>query len=661
MSWCSKYFLVLLVILLCATLSSCTLSRPVAVTPTVNLSNAAAPTLTPSPTPTVEPSATPTSLPIATLAPTPAALSPDRIFELISPAVAFLETPIGSSGSGVLIGDGYIVTNYHVVWPFDKVRVVFPDGTEYQDAPVLNWDPLSDLAVIGPVETDISPLELDHGEGLATGSEVFLIGYPGEVDQFPQPTITRGLISRLREWEQVEVTYFQTDAAIAGGQSGGVLVSEVGEVIGISGFSFTEAGFGLAASTSDLLPRVEQLIAGDDLVGLGQRRIPATGGQKSHPFVTLEHEWDSQVYVVNEPIGTEIEIKVDGGDADVAFVVLDAVGGTPIYADDGASGIETGTFTTGFEAPYFVELFQYAPYPSDISIEADHELIPYVDLDDNRGLPKKRAIYGSLDYTGDVDRFLLVLDKGETVNILVDSILIDPYLTIGRPGDGEEQLVSDYASGGGLFGENAELTFVAPESDVFLVIVEDAPGNGTGAYSVQVRPPYAEAPTPAAPKPTATPILSDFGPMAVYESFTGPFRLLYPATWTDNPASLGAWQNLCGRASACYIGDSLLVITEESLAGLGDFTLDDYVALSLTVFENSGYGIRAESREEFITSQGLTGEVLTLDIGGLFRAKRFVYFDGDLAFNATYLVFDDGGEALLPLFEYSFSTFEVID
>ena len=660
MSWCSKCFRVLLVILLCAILSACTLSRPVAVTPTVIVSNTATPTLTPSPTPTIEPSATPTSSPTATLGPTPASLTSSQIFEMVSPSVAFLETPTGT-GSGVLIGDGYIVTNYHVVWPYEKVRVVFPDGTEYQDAPVLNWDPLSDLAVIGPFEMDSSPLEFGSGEGLAIGSEVLLIGYPSEVDEFPQPTITRGLISRLREWEQAGVTYFQTDATIRGGQSGGVLVSGMGEVIGISGFSFDYAGFGLAASTSDLVPRVESLIAGDDLVGLGQRRIPSTGGQKSHSFVTLEHEWDKQVYVINEPIGTEVEIQVDGGEDDVAMVVLDVVGGTAIYADDGVAGIETGAFTTGFEAPYFVKLFQYAPYPTDVSVEADHELIPYVDLDDNRGLPRERAVYGSLDYPGDDDRFLLVLDKGEWVNILVDSTLISPYLTVGRPGDGEEHLVSDYASGGGLFGENAELTFVAPESDVYLVIIEDAPGDGTGAYSVLVREPYAEAPTPASPSVLATPILSDFGPMAVYESFTGPFRLLYPATWTDNPASLGAWQRLCGGASACYIGDSLLVITEESLAGLGDFTLDDYIALSLTVFENSGYGIRAESREGFTTSQGLTGKVLTLDIGGLFRARRFVFFDGDLAFNATYLVFDDEGEALLPLFEYSFSTFEVID
>ena len=71
---------------------------------------------------------------------------------------------------------------------------------------------------------------------------MLLIGYPAEFGEFPQPTITWGILSRYREWEQIGITYFQTDAAIAGGQSGGVLLSESGEVIGISGLRFSESG-----------------------------------------------------------------------------------------------------------------------------------------------------------------------------------------------------------------------------------------------------------------------------------------------------------------------------------------------------------------------------------------------------------------------------------
>lgn len=74
------------------------------------------------------------------------------VFARVAPAVAFIETPTGT-GSGVLIEDGYVVTNAHVVWPFQTVRVVFPDGSEFLDAPVLNWDLMADLAIIGPLQT----------------------------------------------------------------------------------------------------------------------------------------------------------------------------------------------------------------------------------------------------------------------------------------------------------------------------------------------------------------------------------------------------------------------------------------------------------------------------------------------------------------------------
>ena len=81
-------------------------------------------------------------------------------------------------GSGVLIEGGYILTNAHVIWPFEKARVVFPNGIEFLDVPLVNSDLLGDLAVLGPLDTGIEPLALVDGEALVTGSEVFLIGYP---------------------------------------------------------------------------------------------------------------------------------------------------------------------------------------------------------------------------------------------------------------------------------------------------------------------------------------------------------------------------------------------------------------------------------------------------------------------------------------------------
>ncbi len=280
---------------------------------------------------------------------------------MIGPSVVFIETA-AMTGSGMIIDGNYIVTNAHVVWPFEEARVVFPDGTEHEDVAVLSWDLLGDLAVLGPLDSDAKPIELADGEDLSIGSEVYLIGYPGEVDKYPEPTITRGLISRVREWDPAEITYFQTDATIGGGQSGGVMVTEYGDVIGISGMSFSEADFGLVASASDLVTRIEGLIAGEDVSGFGQRRIPTDGGLKSHDFVNLAHEWDSQVYVLYEHEGTEIELEADSNSADVGMYVVDVGGYWVMYADDGFKGREVGSFTTEFDAPYFVDLVNYSPY-----------------------------------------------------------------------------------------------------------------------------------------------------------------------------------------------------------------------------------------------------------------------------------------------------------
>ncbi|MCH7997608.1 MAG: trypsin-like peptidase domain-containing protein, partial [Chloroflexi bacterium] len=101
--------------------------------------------------------------------------------------MAFIETPT-VTGSGVLIEGGYVITNAHVVWPFEEVRVVFPDGSEHLNVPLLNWDLLGDIAVLGPLETNIEPIPLIDGEDMVIGSDLFLIGYPGEAEQFPTPT-----------------------------------------------------------------------------------------------------------------------------------------------------------------------------------------------------------------------------------------------------------------------------------------------------------------------------------------------------------------------------------------------------------------------------------------------------------------------------------------
>ncbi len=191
----------------------------------------------------------------------PPKLTSAQIFSKVSPAIAYIQTD-EASGSGVLIEGRYLVTNHHVVFPFDSARVVFPSGAEYDAVPVRGWNREADLAVLGPINISVEPLPLINGESTPIGADMYLIGYPAEFESFPQPTIAKGILSRLRQNGTGGITYFQTDATIAGGQSGGALVSDTGAVVGISGSSIAEGKFALVASSADLLPRIRQLIAG---------------------------------------------------------------------------------------------------------------------------------------------------------------------------------------------------------------------------------------------------------------------------------------------------------------------------------------------------------------------------------------------------------------
>ena len=104
-------------------------------------------------------------------------LTTEEVYSRISPSIPLIETPT-AIGSGILIEGGYVVTNYHVVWPFDAAWVVFPGGPELQDVPVVGWDPLADVAVLGPVDVSVRPLKLEDGENMSPGQRLVLGGLP---------------------------------------------------------------------------------------------------------------------------------------------------------------------------------------------------------------------------------------------------------------------------------------------------------------------------------------------------------------------------------------------------------------------------------------------------------------------------------------------------
>ena len=433
--------------------------------------------------PTHTPLITPTQPTIVEAVPA-AAISPAELYRKVAAAVAFIQVPSGT-GSGLLLDNGFVLTNAHVVWPHNGARVVFGDGSEFLDVPLYNADYLVDLAVLGPIDADLPFLPLGDGEASLIGSQVYLVGYPGEVEEFPQPALASGLISRMREWRTLGISYFQTDAAIAGGQSGGVLLSAAGDVIGITGFSFAEGAFGLAASTADLAERVARLVAGEEIDGLATRKLSDRGARLRHSY-TPEHAHDQRMYLIQEPIGSEIEVRTSSK-SDQFFYVVDIFGEYAVYSDETGSGQEKDSFTIELDAPYFLVVGPVdEPDDAAIDVRSSRRLHPFVDPEDNSLISAGSQITGQIDYAGDVDVFRLRLAALDAVTLTVDSVAIDPNISIERLGATSSASASDDDSGGGLFGVNASLVFTAPRAGDYLVVVEDSSQYDIGGYVLHV-------------------------------------------------------------------------------------------------------------------------------------------------------------------------------
>ena len=413
--------------------------------------NVPIPTLSPIPSPTATPeptgTPTPTSTPEPTPSLTPGPLSPAQIFDRIAPSIAFIQTDAGT-GSGVLIDGGYVVTNAHVVWPYNAARVVFKNGEEFTDVRIVAQDTLMDLAILGPVATLAGALPLADGEDLPIGTETYLIGYPAETETFPQPTITRGLISRVREREHAGITYFQTDATISPGQSGGALVNDIGEVIGISGLINYDGNFAIVASSADISPSVDHMIfEGSSLEP--DRRIPFNLG-RFRVEDSLRTYWSQGVYVINEPVGTQVDFELisntDGG-----LSIRDIYGWELLSVNESVGDTEIGSFVTEYDLPYFLIAWIDSETPTDFSLTSNHRLIRMQDPDDGAVLDFRNPYRGNIDFPGDIDYLHVNLRQGERVSISASSTLLDMYLTIDFIGAADREIVVDDNSGFGFF------------------------------------------------------------------------------------------------------------------------------------------------------------------------------------------------------------------
>ena len=141
--------------------------------------------------------------------------------------------PYASSGSGFIItDDGYIMTNAHVVDGASNIKVTLYSGTSY-DATVVGDDTEYDIAVLKIEANGLSAVTMGDSSGINVGDSALVIGNPlGELTF----SMSSGIIScanRTINISGIPCQMIQVDTSINAGNSGGPLINEYGEVIGV--------------------------------------------------------------------------------------------------------------------------------------------------------------------------------------------------------------------------------------------------------------------------------------------------------------------------------------------------------------------------------------------------------------------------------------------
>ncbi len=190
------------------------------------------------------------------------------------------------AGSGVIISsDGYIVTNNHVVGGADEILVKLNDNREFPGR-IIGLDEVTDLALVKVDVEGLPTLPIGNSDDLKIGQWVLAVGNPFNLTS----TVTAGIVSaKARQLGANGIeSFIQTDAAINQGNSGGALVNERGELVGINAMLYSQTGsytgYGFAIPTTIMSKVVADLKA----YGTVQRATLGVTGTDVSTYIDAE-------------------------------------------------------------------------------------------------------------------------------------------------------------------------------------------------------------------------------------------------------------------------------------------------------------------------------------------------------------------------------------
>lgn len=232
-------------------------------------------------------------------------------------------------GSGVILSeDGYIVTNNHVIKNAQKIKVILNNKQEY-DATLVGADPSTDLALLKVEAKNLPYLTYGNSDELKLGEWVLAVGNPFNLNS----TVTAGIVSararnlRINEDEYSIESFIQTDAAVNPGNSGGALVNQQGNLVGINTAIASRTGSFSGYSFAVPVSIVGKVVEDLKEFGMVQRALLGVNIVDINAGVAEEYNLNSMegVYVANvTENGAAKEAGIREGD------VIISVAGEPV-------------------------------------------------------------------------------------------------------------------------------------------------------------------------------------------------------------------------------------------------------------------------------------------------------------------------------------------
>jgi putative serine protease PepD len=285
-------------------------------------------------------------------------LSATQIYQQDSSGVVSIKATTadgGDSGTGIVLNEkGLILTNDHVV-ENGTTLTVSPgkDSNVSRTAKLVGEEANSDLALVqvDPTGLGLKPLHLVNSSTVQVGDSVYAIGNPYGLDE----TLTRGIVSALgREISAPDGAkisgVIQTDAALNPGNSGGPLLNEQGEVIGVNSQIASEAattegsqpgstGVGFAISTETVAQAIKKIEAGE---GVSSGSSGHSRGETEASAATSPYSRQTPNSPYGSREGSEQEGAVEAGPSQGSegVEVVPGASGSEGAGEAGASGVE---------------------------------------------------------------------------------------------------------------------------------------------------------------------------------------------------------------------------------------------------------------------------------------------------------------------------------